>query len=122
MKQQVIKIGLIAAAVLGLAGAGIGIVAAQSDEQTSTPAATDEATPDAADDVSSPDATNEPDTTAEPDSTQEPDVADDGDKSGKDAAEDGEGRDGRNCDKNGNGIPDSEESGGETDETSSLTF
>jgi hypothetical protein len=120
MKHHALRLGIVAAFVVALAGAGIGIVAAQTNGQTPAPTGTDAATPAAPDDASSPDAAEEANPSEETDPSED---ADHTDKSAEDAADNaGKKRDGHTCDKNGNGIPDNEESGSETDETSSLTF
>ena len=102
MKKHLLKLGLVAVLVTALGGTAAGIVAAQTDDATPTPIAT-EAAPDATDEVSpTPDATEDGDGATE-----------------QDADPDSEDRTGHECDKDGDGIPDREETDAET---SALTF
>ena len=103
MRRHLLKLGLVAVLLTALGGTAAGIVAAQTDDATPTPIAT-EVAPDATDEAS-----------PAPDAAEESD----GSEVEEDGEADAEDHDGRECDKDGDGIPDSQETGAET---SALTF
>jgi len=104
MRRHLLKLGLVAVLLTALGGTAAGIVAAQTDDATPTPIATEEVAPDATDEAS-----------PAPDAAEESD----GSEVEEDGEADAEDHDGRECDKDGDGIPDSQETGAET---SALTF